>query len=110
MAVPISKAAWAALTEHGDEDCEISALDIGPESDALCLVCRTHGDVLCEVIERSDDADWRATAVDIYGHEEGIEIHDNAVVSHSDPDGILEDGAYVQAWVWVDADDVEDKE
>ena len=67
MAVPISKAAWVALTKHSDDDCEIEA-----------------------------------AAGDAYSELGQIEVDDDAVVSHADPRA----GAYVAAWVWVDADDV----
>lgn len=49
MAVPISKAAWVALTKHSDDDCEIEAVSYaGGESRAV--ECLTHGEVVCEVI------------------------------------------------------------
>ena len=53
MPVPISKAAWAALAKHSDDDCELQAMLTGTTS--RTIQCLTHGDVLCEVIEREDD-------------------------------------------------------
>lgn len=48
------------------------------------------------------DADYRALAKKKYEDEGVLEIDDNAKVSISeDPQGVR--GAYVQAWVWVDA-------
>lgn len=48
------------------------------------------------------DEEFIAVAIEQY-HEGGvIEIDSNAVVSRGDPAG-----AYVQAWVWVDAIDKE---
>lgn len=43
---------------------------------------------------------YRAAAKEAYHSQGEIEIDDNAVVSHS------EEGAYVQAWVWVSIDDL----
>lgn len=43
---------------------------------------------------------YRAAAKSTYHRQGEIEIDDNAIVSHS------EEGAYVQAWVWVSIDDL----
>ena len=52
----------------------------------------------------SDEA-MRQTAKRLYESEGSIEIDPNATVSRGgDP------GAYVQAWVWVDFDDVDEGE
>jgi hypothetical protein len=41
---------------------------------------------------------YREAAKETYHRQGEIEIDDNAIVSDSD------DGAYVQAWVWVDVE------
>ena len=43
---------------------------------------------------------YRAKAREKYGREGEVEIDDNATISRGD-----DKGAYVQAWVWVYADD-----
>jgi hypothetical protein len=42
------------------------------------------------------DEQYRTAAKDTYHQDGSIEIDDHAIVSHS------EEGAYVQAWVWID--------
>lgn len=51
------------------------------------------------------DEDYRNAARRKYHDEGTCEIDDNAVVSVSD-----DEGAYVQAWVWVYNDDVKREE
>ncbi|MEZ5846505.1 MAG: hypothetical protein R3C70_07125 [Geminicoccaceae bacterium] len=55
-----------------------------------------------EITTNPSDDDFRAAARTIYGEEGKIEIDDDAVVSRGD-----DDGAYVQAWVWVYSSDAE---
>ncbi len=43
---------------------------------------------------------YREAAKETYHRQGEIEIDDNAIVGDSD------DGAYVQAWVWVSIDDL----
>ena len=43
---------------------------------------------------------YRKAAKEAYHRDGEIEIDDNAIVSHS------EDGAYVQAWVWISIDEL----
>lgn len=43
---------------------------------------------------------YRKAAKETYHRQGEIEIDDNAIVSHSD------EGAYVQAWVWISNDDL----
>jgi hypothetical protein len=48
------------------------------------------------------DADYRRIAKLSYHSDGEVEIDDDAIVSRVDPeDGGFEEGAYVQAWVWV---------
>lgn len=56
--------------------------------------------------EREDEmlAKYRAAAKRLYHDEGTIEVDDNAVVSIGD-----DDGAYVQAWVWVYRSDLNGK-
>lgn len=49
---------------------------------------------------KPSDEEYRTTARVQYA-DDNLEIDDRAIVSHSD------DGAWVAAWVWVDANDVE---
>lgn len=55
-----------------------------------------------EAQRRRDDV-LRQLAKDTYHDEGSVEVDDNAPLSHGD-DG----GAYVQAWVWVDAADLDE--
>lgn len=48
----------------------------------------------------TDDATYRELAIAKHQEDGEVEIDSNAIVSESDT------GAYVQAWVWVDAPDV----
>jgi hypothetical protein len=57
---------------------------------------------------RADDAWYRAEAKALYAQhsDDNVEINDDAPVSHMDSG----DGAFVQAWLWVAAQNKEEEE
>lgn len=54
--------------------------------------------------EKLDDDRFRRAAQRVHGRDGDVEIDENAAVSRGD-----DDGAYVQAWVWVDNEEARKK-
>lgn len=52
------------------------------------------------------DGNWISTAQALYQEDGRIEIDDNAEISNEPGD--RDEGAYVQAWVWVERSEVDD--
>lgn len=55
-----------------------------------------------QLVQPENAAAYREAAKDVYAEHSFMEFDDNAVVSVSE----TEQGAYVQAWVWVDSSDL----
>ena len=97
------------LMKHFGHDVHVTHYGTSPEiAQDVVVECKTCKEVLL-AFERSEmdpHMGWFRDEAKKSFHDEGtIEIDDNARVNCVDGN----EGAYVQAWVWVDAPEEEDK-
>jgi len=71
-----------------------------------CVTCGnpTTGRVFCNTCRPQATAEEIAKARKLYGNTDDIEIDDDARASATDT------GVWVQAWVWLDADDMDNND
>lgn len=81
--------------------------DPGDDAEALDNLIRQAREVRAAAKPDPGDARWIERAREQYGEEGSVEIDDGAVVSISDAVGGGDGGAYVAAWVYVEAEEKE---